>query len=99
MKVLLLVFTILIYCIGCNSIYLDEPTKLIIGWDANIEEDLMNYRVYIDSVKVGSATETQFIYNHEHLLLGSYSVSLTALDTAGNESVHCEPVIFIKEQE
>ena len=55
--------------------------EIIVSWDANIENDLAGYKVYI-VVDVGDSIN----YFIDYLPYGKYQFTVSAYDTAGNES-------------
>ena len=71
------------------------PTEVKIGWNVNTEPDLMNYRVYADGVLKGSTEETVFTFTE---LPDPSLITVTALDSSGNESDHSEPAYFNKDK-
>jgi chitodextrinase len=65
-------------------------------WSANTESDLKGYNIYVDGVKVNSSLITGTAYTLEGLTNGrSYSIEVSAVDTAGNESVLSSAVSVI----
>lgn len=74
--------------------------SVIVSWDANTEADLKGYRVYFGNASrsysftydVGSKTELRLDTLRENT---PYYFSVTAYDTAGNESGYSEEVYFI----
>ena len=92
MKTLYLLFTTLMCCILLNCV--PVVTKSItVGWNHNTEPDLMKYRAYSDSVLMGSTEDTVFTFKE---LPDSSLITVTALDSMGNQSGHSEPVQYVK---
>lgn len=68
-----------------------QNEQLDLTWDANSEDDLAGYNVYLDSgsgfVKHNSNLVTGVTYSIESLVNGqNYTVHVTAVDESGNES-------------
>ncbi|TKS57740.1 MAG: hypothetical protein EWM72_03467 [Nitrospira sp.] len=83
------------------SLTLNQPTvttgSVQVAWDANTETDLAGYKIYIGiqpgiynaPITIGNVTS----YSVTNLPTGkTYYVSVTAYDTAGNESPHAPEV-------
>lgn len=76
MKKLLLILLLTIF--PMSGIWSQE---IIVSWQPNTEKDLAGYKLYI-VVDVGDKTE----YLIDFLQLGNYEFTVSAYDTAGNES-------------
>lgn len=62
-------------------------TTLYVKWSANKEEDLAGYNVYLNDVKSNSTPIKNLFYSISSLKNDdTYSISVTAVDTTGNES-------------
>lgn len=61
--------------------------KAILNWDSNSEEDINGYNIYLDGNKVNSSPVQGNYYEITNLSSGrEYKVSISAVDTSGNES-------------
>lgn len=70
-----------------NIAIVASDSKLELNWNDNTETDLAGYNVYVDGVKHNVNLLTTSSYSISGLTNGqTYSVTVTAVDTSGNES-------------
>lgn len=61
--------------------------QITLNWGANQEEDMAEYRIYVDGVKHGTVTSSVYTYNVSPLEAGrEYDLTLSAVDGSDNES-------------
>ena len=105
MKKSLLFLVLLSSCLslsmGGQHLKVREGRTIIVSWDSNTEPDLSHYFVYFmsltDTTKVkvpksdSSRTQVRRIVD---LIPNLYKLQVTAVDTAGNESLPSVPILF-----
>ncbi|WP_103110846.1 hypothetical protein [Brevibacillus reuszeri] len=65
-------------------------------WKANTEPDLAGYNVYVNGVKHNSFLLSNLTYRIDNLVNGtSYSITVTAVDYSGNESLPSNAMIML----
>lgn len=65
-----------------------------VNWSRNTEPDMKGYNLYVDSVKYNSSEILSTNYTINGLSNDEeYSITVTAVDTSGNESLHSAPII------
>lgn len=63
-----------------------------VSWNANTEADMASYNVYQGATLVGNVLHPTTKYTVNNLADGTYSFSVTAVDTSGNESLRSDAV-------
>lgn len=62
--------------------------QITLNWDVNIEEDVEEYRIYVDGSQHGTVISSVYTYNVAPLhVVREYNLELSAVDTNGNESL------------
>lgn len=60
-------------------------TSVVLQWNKNAETNVSGYNIYQNNVKIATVTGSTY-YQVSNLPNGNYDYTVTALDTAGNES-------------
>ncbi|NHN35565.1 fibronectin type III domain-containing protein, partial [Paenibacillus agricola] len=73
------------------------PTNgnVALDWDASISTDVAGYNVYKNGVKVSTGLVPSLIYSLAVPNNVTYTWTVTAVDTSGNESTHSAPVVTL----
>ena len=66
---------------------IDYKTCIVLSWPKNSEPDVAGYTIYREGRKLHVAPLTSLNYQDSNLKEGTYSYTVTAVDSAGNESV------------
>lgn len=75
----------------CNTSPLSSGGTINLYWERNLEDDLDNYNIYRDTIKITSVSDTFFT---EDISANKYVIyNVSAVDTASNESSLSDSVI------
>ncbi|MCK4527362.1 hypothetical protein KAW18_08315 [candidate division WOR-3 bacterium] len=75
----------------CNTSPLLNGGRVDLYWERNLEDDLDNYNIYRDTIKITSVSDTFFT---EDISVNEYIIyNVSAVDTASNESSLSDSVI------
>jgi hypothetical protein len=85
-----LIFLLIVPAILATSILYAATVQ--VSWNANTESDMSGYNIYQGNVCIGTVQHPLTVFTTQELPDGTYTFSVSAFDTSGNESIRSDAV-------